>query len=385
MSDLESSSYSPGGPPVPAGSLVLNRLKNKELPFRDFVELALYDPVAGYYSRPGNPVGKAGDFITAPRISPVFGYALSSLAGDFVDRAGDGLCAIVDIGCGDGELIHTLCRNLHPSAASRAAFYGVDRSLQRVPPSLKAGGEIHFLHSIDELPGGLPMLILSNELFDAFPSARLVQREEGLHELWVREDGGALEWSEKPARAAYVSYFAEREIALETGQFADVSLEWSDVYRSLCERMERGLIVTIDYGFPQKQLFDVRIRRYGTAAAFTGHQVHRDLLARPGEQDLTAHINFSDLLNAGERAGLKTLLFERQAKFLLALGITDHPLFAPVADEPTGSLADALDREAERQAARRLILPEGIGEEMRVLVQGRGIAEGGWSFQRKLF
>lgn len=349
------------------------------------MELALYDPDCGYYSGPENPVGKAGDFITAPRISPVFGYGLSRLAEEFLERSGDGLAAIVDIGCGDGELIHSIARNLRGGLAARTAFYGMDRSLERVPSSLKTGGEIHFVRSLEDLPADVPLLILSNELFDALPWARLVQRAEGLFELWVRWSDGALDWFEKPASPEYETYFDERGVELETGQFADISLEWGALYRSLCERTRMGLIVTIDYGFAQKQLFDVRIRRFGTAAAFLGHQVHRDLLARPGEQDLTAHINFSDLQGAGEFGGMATLLFERQAKFLLALGIVEHPLFAPAEQEPRGSLAEVLDREAMRQAARRLVLPEGIGEEMRVLVQSRGMPEEGWSFQRKLF
>lgn len=349
------------------------------------MELALYDPEKGYYSGAKNPVGAAGDFITSPRISPVFGYALARLAGEFVDRAGDGLAAIVDIGCGDGKLIHSIAENLPPELASRSVLYGVDRSLDRVPSALGTGGEIRFVESLDELPEDLPTLILSNELFDALPWARLVQRTEGLSELWVRGDDEGLDWFEKPAPSEYAVYFEERGVELEIGQFADVSLEWAALYRSLCDRIRKGLIVTIDYGFAQKQLFDLRIRRFGTAAAFTGHQVHRDLLARPGEQDLTAHINFSDLQLVGERAGLATLLFERQAKFLLALGITDHPLFAPLESVEGGSVREALDREAKRQAARRLVLPEGIGEEMRVLVQSRGMGEGGWGFQRKMF
>lgn len=359
-------------------------MKN-ELSFKDFVELALYDPGKGYYSGPENPVGKAGDFITSTRISPVFGYGLSRLAGEFMDRAGDGLAAIVDIGCGDGELIHSISRNLRPDLLPRAVFYGMDRSLERVPSSLVSGTEVHFVRLLEDVPADLPMLLLSNELFDALPWARLVQRPEGLSELWVRGSDGALDWFEKPACSEYEAYFEERGVKLEAGQFADISLEWEALYRSFCDRTRRGLIVTIDYGFAQKQLFDVRIRRFGTAAAFTGHQVHRDLLARPGEQDLTAHINFSDLEGAGERAGMATLAFERQAKFLLSLGITDHPLFAPAEADQAGSLSEVLDREAMRQAARRLVLPEGIGEEMRVLVQARGMPEEGWSFQKKLF
>src|SRR5205823_4981646 len=113
-----------------------------------------------------------------------------------------------------------------------------------------------------------------------------------------------------------------------------------------------------DYGFPQESLFRSRLRRYGTAAAYAGQRVSRDLLANPGRQDLTAHINFTDLIRAGERAGFSTLFFDRQAKFLLALGITEHDLFKPIEKVTASSLeagAELLDR---RDAARRLVLPD---------------------------
>jgi SAM-dependent MidA family methyltransferase len=112
------------------------------------------------------------------------------------------------------------------------------------------------------------------------------------------------------------------------------------------------------------------MRRFGTAAAYSGHRVSRDLLANPGEQDLTAHINFSDL----QRADATTLYFDRMNKFLLAIGIAEHPLFQP-------GIGDF----QEREDARRLVLPDGIGEDLRVLVQGRGVPLDGWSFQRKLY
>ena len=108
----------------------------------------------------------------------------------------------------------------------------------------------------------------------------------------------------------------------------------------------------------------------------------RDLLANPGEQDLTAHINFTDLQRAGERNGFATLFFDRQAKFLLAAGATEHELFKPIDEIATD---DPLQLRAAREDARRLVLPDGIGEDSRVLVMGKGVPVEGWSFQRKLF
>ncbi len=138
--------------------------------------------------------------------------------------------------------------------------------------------------------------------------------------------------------------------------------------------------MTIDYGHPQQKLFHSRARRFGTAAAYSQQRVTRDLLANPGEQDLTAHINFTDLERAGEREGATTLFFDRLAKFLLTLDITNHELLQP-SNPATQQLSDL----EAREDARRLILPDGIGEDQRVLVQGKNVPLASWSFQKKLF
>jgi len=210
-------------------------------------------------------------------------------------------------------------------------------------------------------------------------------RGEHLHELWVTEHDRLFDWSEHEAEAKYDDYLAERGIALRDGQYADVSLDWQPMYEEICRFVERGLIATFDYGYLEKQLFSGRVRHFGTAAAYSAHQVSRDLLANPGEQDLTAHINFSDLQRTGEQNGFSTLFFDRQAKFLLAAGATEHELFAPLDDLKVSSAEEALALRETREEARRLVLPDGIGEEIRVLVQGKGVRGEGWSFQRKLF
>jgi SAM-dependent MidA family methyltransferase len=241
------------------------------------------------------------------------------------------------------------------------------------------------VRSLDEIPPADARLIISNELFDALPFARLVQRGEDLHELWVTERDGALDWSEHEADARYDDYFAERGITLDDGQFADVSLEWSALYDDICRFVNRGLIVTFDYGLPQSKLFRGRMRRFGTAAAYAKQRVSRDLLINPGEQDLTAHINFDDLKRVGEGQAFASLFFDIQAKFLLALGATGHELFKPILDVSVDSANEGVTLLQARDDAKRLILPDGIGADIRVLVQGRGIGSDPWRFQSELF
>lgn len=359
-----------------------NLLQYGDLSFRDFVEIALYYPGLGYYARAENPVGKGGDYVTAPTLSPAFSYAFGNLVREFMSRSEGEESTIVDIGCGDGSLIHAV-------ASGEARFFGVDRETRRGSgigvrgsgfetqgPNPEPRSPIPLLTTIDQLPRNGPFLFFSNELYDAFPFARLVQRGEHLHELWVAERDGVLDWVEREAPGPYEDYFAARGIELANGQFADISLEWEAFYEDVVRFAESALIVTIDYGFPQNKLFDPRIRRFGTAAAYAGQRVTRDLLASPGEQDLTAHINFTDLERAGERNGAQTLFFDSLAKFLLSLGITEHELFKPL---------ESVEGWEARDEARRLILPDGIGHDLRVLVQAKGLPLEGWAFQKKLF
>jgi SAM-dependent MidA family methyltransferase len=327
-----------------------NLLSYGDLSFRDFMEVVLYHPQFGYYSGAAHPAGKEGDFVTAPTLSPAFSFALAGLVREFLRRCEGAVCSFVDIGAGEGRLV----RDLAPQLPETVRFFAIDR----------ASGT-----SIEDVPRDGVHFIFSNELYDAFPFARLVQRGEHVHELWVTERDGGLDWTEREAPAPYEDYLASHGIQLAEGQFADVSLEWEAFHRDVVDRFERALFVTFDYGHPAAKLFSSRARRFGTAAAYRGHRVSRDLLADPGQQDLTAHINFSDL----ERAGAPTLFFGRMNKFLLTLGITEHSAFKEETDFQA------------REDARRLILPDGIGEDLSVLVQGKNVPLEGWSFQSQLF
>jgi SAM-dependent MidA family methyltransferase len=369
-----------------------NMLEHSDLSFHDFVEVALYHPEHGYYSRSRSPVGREGDYVTSPVLSPVFSFTLGRLVREFLSRYTDETCSIVDIGCGDGALIREVARLLGCPVAEVARpgnlatwqpgnpttrFFGVDRSLSRAVP---ANG-VTYVRTLDEIPRGGAHLIINNELFDALPFARLVQRGEDLHELWVTERDGSLDWIEREASPAYEIYFAARGVELQDGQFADISLEWEALYADICNVVDRGLIVTFDYGYPQSQLFHPRARRFGTAAAYAQQRVTRDLLAHPGEQDLTAHINFDDLIRAGEARGFSTRFFDRQAKFLLALGAAEHDVFTR---EPV-SVDEAITLREQREDARRLLLPDDIGHDIRALVQVKPSRDHAWSFERPLF
>lgn len=359
--------------------ILRKRLSGSDLSFFDFMAVALYEPGAGYYSRAADPIGFGSDYVTSSRLSPAFSHALARLATDFLRRTDDASSSVVDIGCGDGSLIAAIHHQVAPELRDRAAFFGVDQSLERVPESRRRS-PVRFVTTAGELPESANTLVISYELFDARPFARLVQRKAGLHELTVRlTPSGELDWGERPAADEYVRYFETNGVVLEEGQFADVSLEWASLYGEMCNSIRSGLVVTFDYGYDAARLFNPRARKWGTAAAYRHHEATRDLLAHPGEQDLTAHINFDDLRRTGEQNGLDTLFFDAQALFLLSLGVMTHPDLEPDEDGSRSATPEAL---AAREAARALLLPDGPGTNIKVLVQSKGLPRDGWHFAR---
>ncbi|MDX1644620.1 MAG: SAM-dependent methyltransferase [Thermoanaerobaculia bacterium] len=331
------------------------------LPFAEVMEEALYGE-GGYYTRQQLAIGPEGDFVTGSSHSALFGRATARLLlrlDEAVGRPAD----LLEAGCGDGRhltaVVEALGESLDEEPPGRRSIRGWDRVPRQLPDGVEALG------SLDELARPVEGLVFSYELFDALPIHRLVGREDGCAgELWVvRDADGSLGW--QPGELSHPELGDLLGAAsLEPGQVADLAPGWAPLYRRLARTLGRGLLVTCDYGYERRRLLDPRVRRHGTLAAYRRHRVHRDVLSHLGEQDLTAHVDFTALREAGEAEGLETFAFSRQALWLAALGI-----FEDLAPEGAGA-ADLV----RRQEAALLLDPEGMGEEIRVLVQGRGLA-----------
>jgi SAM-dependent MidA family methyltransferase len=319
------------------------------IPFAAFMEEALYGE-AGYYNRPDPPIGEAGDFVTGASLSPLFGRATARLLRR-LDRALGRPADLFEAGYGTGAHLGNVMAALSGETRRLLAW---DRVTRPAPPGVERK------ERLDEV-GPVDGLIFSYELFDALPVHRLVGREDGVGELWVDLDSeGGFTWKEAElSDPALPDLLAGSR--LEPGQISDLAPGWVLLYREIAGRLGRGLLVTCDYGFERERLLDVRIRRHGTLACFSRQRVHRNPFVLIGEQDLTAHVDFTALIQAGEEAGLTTVALTRQALWLTACGLFDD-------------LQDATPE--ARQEAMALLDGEGMGEDIRVLVQAKGIDPG---------
>jgi SAM-dependent MidA family methyltransferase len=329
--------------------------------FSDFMEAALYDAAEGYYAR-GPRIGEGGDFVTSPRVSPAFAGTIARLFA--IDAASiPGPVDFAEVGAGDGLFLEDFTaalRRVDPELHARLRLTAVEGSAAgRAALAARAlEPQPRILVSSEGLTeGSVTGWIFSNELYDALPVVRVAGSAGGLEELRVGWRGGAFVWDAAPAAEALAGHLASFGVTLEAGQKGEIAPGAEALHRRLARALRTGWLVTFDYGHLARTLYHPFARREGTLAVHVGGRRGGDPLARPGEQDLTAHVNWDLLLRAGEAEGLRAERLARQGIFLAEAGVFD--------------LAGS---EAEKWRIFRLVDPGGMGEEISVLVQSRGVA-----------
>ncbi|OFW27276.1 MAG: hypothetical protein A3H27_07355 [Acidobacteria bacterium RIFCSPLOWO2_02_FULL_59_13] len=346
--------------------------------FHRFLELCLYHPDLGYYNTERTKLGASGDFYTSAHVAPVFARILAR----HFERLWRKLdCPsrfdLVELGPGDGQFANELLAWVEPCFPDFfpcLRYVAIEQSAQlrnRIQESLAHfGSRITILPSLPIPPNadGFQGCIFANEFFDALPVHILLWRGGCWRERQVGLAGEKLGWVESGFVASDLAEQAELRFhaALpqadrEDGWVAEISPLATDWMARIGQCLARGQTLIVDYGYTLEEWRQGRFPQ-GSALAYRSHQVCYDLLAHPGEQDLTAHANFTQLIEAGERAGLRLASFQSQAQFLMELGRENE--FADL-------FADCrTDRERLRrsQLLKTLILPQGMGEAFRVLV-----------------
>ena len=352
--------------------------RNGPIPFVRFMELALYHPQFGYYMRQPDGadqerIGWSGDFYTSSDVYPILGRALAAQArqmDELVSRPTP--FTIVEMGAGKGFLARDCLAAIHAEQddfASRVRYVLIERSpamreLQRqnLAPWLSKPGLVTWVDGLDALaPQSVTGLFFSNELIDAFPVHRIQVTAERTEELYVDYRDGRFVGCLKPlSTAALAHYLQELDTTWPEGYRTEVNLQAMDWMEQVARRMDRGFVLTIDYGHTAQDLYGPE-RKDGTFLCYFQHQTNEDPFIRVGEQDMTAHVDFSSLASVGEKQGLHVTGFTNQMSFLMGLGV----------EEMIGELEQ---ESQEFRAAIHLLKPNGMGSTFKVLVQHKGIS-----------
>ncbi|HXG41940.1 MAG TPA: SAM-dependent methyltransferase [Dehalococcoidia bacterium] len=336
--------------------------------FRDFMEMALYHPRHGYYAH-RLPFGPQGDYVTSPEVGPLFGALVGRQLAEMWEAMGRPRpFQVVEMGPGRGTLARDIL--LWAQRARHDLFDALDYCLLERSEALQAAQELALAcaglqvrHLSCLAPDSIEGCIISNELVDSFPVHRVLVRDGRLWEIYVGCQGQGLgEEQGPPSTPALEGYFRRLGLWPGEGCYAEVNLEALDWVRSVGRALRRGFVITFDYGYEAEELY-APWRHQGTLLCFHRHRPSSDPYVRLGWQDMTSHVDFTSLVQAGRETGLQPLGMASQADFLVRLGIRE------------ALQVEGLDLEeamARRRMAAELLDPAGLGR-IRVLVQGKGI------------
>jgi SAM-dependent MidA family methyltransferase len=339
---------------------------NGPVPFRDFMEWCLYYPDLGYYAAASDRIGKAGDYYTSPYVHSIFGNLIGKQLAEMWEILGKGPFTIVEYGAGTGMLCQDILRYLsqHEEFYSQLKYVIIEKSAAMRGKQQSLVREkviwIDDISSIEPLTG----CILSNELLDNFAVHQVVMQDE-LMEVMVDFDENGFKEKLVPASPVLKDYFTNQRIVLIKGSRAEVNLQALDWISTIGKAIEKGFVLTIDYGFPANELYNER-RRSGTLMCYHHHTTNENPYINIGEQDITVHVNFTALKNEGEKAGLQFTGFTSQAHFLHGLGIVEEIRKMELAGkaDPVGTRKNAF-------VVQSLLM--NLGTKIRVLVQHKGI------------
>ena len=352
-----------------AESEVRRRIQERgKITFAEFMEIALYWPQGGYYTG-REPIGAQGDYYTSPAVHPAFGALIAVQLFQMWRELGSlAAFTVLELGAGNGLLcrdITTYAKVLPEGFASSLRYICLDR---RTPNSLEAGTPGASRVLAEGLPfKGIEGCVLSNEYLDAFPVHRVVMTSKGLKEVYVGLEGDDLvEITGEPSDPCFAKRFTDLGITLIEGQTAEVNpvlYQWS---QELSRALERGFVLTIDYGRTAPDLYDPVARTRGTLVTYHQHVQTDAPLTRIGLQDITAQVDFTSVAQAGERAGLEALGLVTQQEFLSNLSLASL-------EQQLGSHRLApRSLQANRSGMMDLVRPGGLGD-FKVLAQGKNV------------
>lgn len=339
------------------------------LSFANYMAEVLHAPGLGYYAAGARKFGSAGDFVTAPEMTPLFARALAVQVDEVLAASAP---IMLEVGAGSGRLAADLLTAMGENGTLPERYLILDLSadLRERQWRTLAAAVPDFLPRvawIDRLPERFSGLVVGNELLDAFPVHVVTWRQGAAWERGIVAAEGGLAWEERPAtgRLAGRAQALAQEMGWEDGYQSEIGLAAEAWVAAWGEILDAGSILLLDYGFPRREFYHPQ-RTGGTLMCHYRHHAHGDPLWLPGLQDITAHVDFTAVALAAHEAGLEIQGYATQGQFLLNCGILDQLSRLP---------ADTPDYIRGAGAVNKLVLPHEMGELFKVIAFGRGSGE----------
>lgn len=335
------------------------------IPFSRFMELALYAPGLGYYSAGARKLGPAGDFVTAPEISPLFGRTLAHQIAEIMAQS---TSHIVELGAGSGKLAVDILGELEKqhSLPERYDILEVSGDLRQRQQALLQERLPHLInrvHWLETPPNNISGVLIANEVLDALP-VHLVRWTDGrIVERGVASAKNHFVWQERLPQIPALSHLA-KQISVPDDTLSEISLAARGLVSTLSDRLRQGILLFIDYGFGAREYYHPQ-RSRGTLMCHYRHHAHDDPFYLPGLQDITSHVDFTAVAESAIDAELRLYGYTTQANFLINCGITDL-----LADTDPQSVSDYLPLASQLQ---KLTSPAEMGELFKVIALGKGI------------
>jgi SAM-dependent MidA family methyltransferase len=343
-----------------------------QISFREWMQAALYDEREGYYCRSDlDRQGRAGDYRTAPETSPLFAATFARyFAKLFTELGSPSSWTILEAGAGSGEFARGVLSGLKSSYPD--IFHATRYALDEISPDCRTraalnlsefSDRVEFLTVREIAEPTANLIIFSNELIDAFPVHRVNLRHGKLRELCVGLDELDFVWLECAPSEHVVDYCQSHDLNLAENLIIEINLDAENFILRAASMIETGFLITVDYGAERNELLSDPQRSGGTLRAFHRHQMIDDVLAKPGEHDLTTTVDWTQIKEAGERVGLQTVRHESLNRFLL-----DEGLLEEITRLVSNHQNDAHTLHLST-SAREMIMPQGMAASFQVLVQ----------------
>lgn len=334
--------------------------------FERFMELALYHPVYGYYMRERMPWERAGDYITAPQLTAIFGELISLQLREFWELMGRKRdFFVVEIGPGDGKLARDILLFLREHDAQffnsiRYVLVEKNEHFRQIQKkNLEIFPNVSFFKEISELEE-FEGVFLTNEVFDSLP-VRILKIDEEVKEIYVGLENGDFVEVPHEASKEVVEYLKMLSVPKRRNFRTELCLRMADLIREISGKLKSGFMLTVDYGLTSKEYF-MPERRKGTLLCYFRHRFHENPFINVGDQDITSHVNFSLYKIFCEDSGLRTVGFCPLGTFLVSLGLVDVLRLR----------GESLSAE-ELMKIKAVITPYGFGENHRVIVNSKGV------------